>query len=93
VENRQKLWKCRCGERVIVELDRPTDKEVRCPRCGSLVEPPGIQKNKGSSSTDETVMLDIGEMARLAQDGVDLKVSGEWVTLPKKEKKRQSDIE
>jgi hypothetical protein len=32
-------------------------------------------------------MLDLSEMAKMAQEGVDVQVSGEWVTpLPKKSK-------
>ncbi len=88
MENRQNWWVCSCGERVMVKPARPGIGGALCPRCGSLVEPPSEDQPTDSSSTDETMMLDIGEMARIAQNGVDPAISGEWVTPPKNKPKR-----
>ncbi len=51
-----------------------------CPQCGSPIS------SLLSISTADTQTVNIEEMARMAQEGVDEAVSGEWDTTEKAER-------
>lgn len=42
------------------------------------------KKERPAPASDETQMVDLKQMARMAQNGVELEVSGEWDTLKAK---------
>jgi len=49
-----------------------------CPHCGAPVG--RSEKGTPTLSPSDTQMINVGDMARMAQEGVDLAVSGEWDT-------------
>jgi len=62
--------------------------EFQCPHCGKRI----VSDDEAGPvfSASETQMINIQDMARMAQDGVDVGISGEWDTsepLPDKRKK------
>lgn len=71
-------WTCSCGLR----LELPTNSIVRgtevCPRCGASVNP--LQTQDEPLEPSETQMINLDEMASMAQEGIDVGVSGEWDT-------------
>lgn len=49
-----------------------------CPGCGAVVdESSGFEY---SPSAEDTQMVNIDEMARMAQEGIDVSITGEWDT-------------
>jgi hypothetical protein len=69
---------CSCGERLPLSKAAEPPAHVHCPHCGLSIilddeEEPGF-------SASETQMINIKDMARMAQEGVDVGVSGEWDT-------------
>ncbi|MFH1114766.1 MAG: hypothetical protein V1792_12690 [Pseudomonadota bacterium] len=74
--DRQTWWNCSCGTRRLLTEERIKSGEENCPQCGAVV---GEETDMGSSVAD-TQLINIGDMARMAQEGVDVGVSGEWDT-------------
>jgi DNA replicative helicase MCM subunit Mcm2 (Cdc46/Mcm family) len=74
---KKKVIECSCGNRVeITEGCFDCDSEV-CESCGAIID-----RNAGacSFSVADTQMVNIQEMAKMAQEGIDVSVSGEWDT-------------
>lgn len=78
VKESETLWECACGTRLRLSEEQIQSKQEICPQCGAVVgaDP---DSSEGPSAGD-TQLINIGDMARMAQDGVDLGVSGEWDT-------------
>lgn len=79
---------CSCGNPLTLSSDQPPSAELRCPKCGR----PWLPGDEAEPSfcAGETQMINIEEMARMAQEGVDVGISGEWDTsepLPEKLRK------
>jgi hypothetical protein len=75
---RKDVVECSCGKKFEVE-EKQTEV---CPDCGAMVwQDTGYT---GLSAAD-TQTVNIRDMARMAQDGVDVSVSGEWDTSGRKE--------
>ena len=72
-------WRCSCGNDLQYPEEEALSGSARCPHCGSLI-PAGQKKMVERGGPDETVMVDLGDMAQMAQDGLDLAVSDEWDT-------------
>ncbi len=73
VKKKQSLT-CRCGHKLYL-----TDKQIQscnhvCPACGSPVGDCHLP------SAADTQMVNIKDMARMAQEGIEVTVSGEWDT-------------
>jgi hypothetical protein len=66
-----------------------TEEQIRagkeiCPQCGAAV---GEHESTATGlSAADTQMINIGDMARMAQEGVDVGVSGEWDTEMSRER-------
>lgn len=72
------LWQCRCGKRMRMSAEQITSGTQQCPNCGVVVDhSSGFEYNP---SADDTQMVNIDEMARMAQEGIDVTISGEWDT-------------
>lgn len=69
---------CTCGAIVEATALEVLSGEFCCPKCGGLLTP----SDQPDMLSDDTEMVNISDMARMAQDGVDPAVSGEWVTFP-----------
>jgi hypothetical protein len=69
--------RCFCGA-VLEKADpKSSSSEKVCPSCGATTA-----HDTAELSAADTQMLNISEMARMAQEGVDPSaVSGEWVTV------------
>lgn len=53
-------------------------KKETCPQCGAVV---GTEQSVARpASVSDTQMVNIGDMARMAQEGLDVTASGEWDT-------------
>jgi DNA replicative helicase MCM subunit Mcm2 (Cdc46/Mcm family) len=74
-------WKCLCGAGLKASVEDVALGTVKCPDCGAAVSPEQ-QEIDDFSDSDDTQMVSLQEMAQMAQDGVDLDVSGEWNTSP-----------
>ncbi len=59
-----------------------------CPQCKNILDP--SPTDVPEVSTADTQMINIEEMARMAQEGIEIETSGEWDTSSPKgpEKKR-----
>ncbi len=81
------LWQCCCGKRFRLSGETVKAGEEVCPNCGAVVdESSGFEYNP---SADDTQMVNIDEMARMAQEGVDVSISGEWDTTVRKKPERE----
>lgn len=49
-----------------------------CPKCKNILDPSPMDVPE--VSTADTQMINIEEMARMAQEGVEIEISGEWDT-------------
>lgn len=72
-------WRCSCGNYLQYPEEQVMLGTARCPHCGSRI-PPGQKETVQRGGPDETLMVDLGDMAEMAQDGLDLAVSDEWDT-------------
>jgi hypothetical protein len=72
------LWRCPCGNRVTVSAKRVKLGLESCPSCGRLVGSPS--ENASSPSAADTQTINVKDMARMAQAGINVEVSGEWDT-------------
>jgi hypothetical protein len=61
---------CGCG-RTSRPAGTVTEEPLICPHCGTPV-----QESTGDTSLADTHMIDVREMARIAQQGLDVAVSG-----------------
>lgn len=66
-------WHCACGARNRLAADTDKRGERVCTHCGLKVE-------STPETPEDTQMVNIAEMARMAQEGLDIGVSGEWDT-------------
>jgi hypothetical protein len=67
-------WDCICGARVRLSDDIIESGQQFCPTCGAPVGDPSI------ITSADTQMVNIQDMARIAQEGIEVSVSGEWDT-------------
>jgi len=74
----QMIWECVCGANLQLTMEQITSGEERCPKCGTPVRSGGCESDDALASDTQLVSLD--EMARMAQEGIDPSVSGEWDT-------------
>jgi hypothetical protein len=85
-------WRlCRCGNRVRVPDNMDPAGVVKCPKCESKLDSSTDAAPPAGAPPDETQTVDLNEMARMAQKGVDVGVSGEWVTPVPRKKKEPSE--
>lgn len=83
----KKEQRCYCG--AILQKSDPENPSsgYKCPKCGSE-----LSSDMSELSAADTQMLNIKEMARMAQEGVDpSSVSGEWVTSLDYKPEKDSD--
>ncbi len=71
-----KYVECLCGKKVTAPAEG-LNEGAKCPSCGALLS--GSEEKCGISLGD-TQMVNIHEMAQMAQDGVEVGISGEWDT-------------
>lgn len=76
-ESGRKTRRCKCGKRITVP-EGSTEIAI-CPQCGAAVDAQGNFTSSHLSSGD-TQMVNLKEMARMAQEGIDVSSSGEWDT-------------
>jgi len=74
----QSLCECACGHQVSASADRIKLGLEICPRCGNVIRSPGGKA--GAPSLADTQTINVRDMARMAQEGIDLEASGEWDT-------------
>lgn len=61
-------------------------KKETCPRCGAVV---GSAESVAKEETGtDTQMVNVSEMARMAQEGLDIAASGEWDTVRRRDRDR-----
>jgi hypothetical protein len=63
---------------------------ITCPECGMVLQLPE-ETLSSRAGQEETQLVSIQEMARMAQDGVDMEVSGEWDTADPENRKTKPD--
>lgn len=68
---------CSCGHTVEIRADDASCRRT-CPECGLELGDDG--EHPDSPDSESTQMVNLEEMARMAQNGVDVGVSGEWNT-------------
>lgn len=73
MKRKKDVVECSCGNRFEVE-EKQTEV---CPDCGAMVWQD--VEYTGLSAAD-TQTVNIRDMAKMAQDGVDVSISGEWDT-------------
>ncbi|MGO9569969.1 MAG: hypothetical protein ACLP5H_20755 [Desulfomonilaceae bacterium] len=78
MKREQYLWKCPCGNRVSVSAERIKLGLETCPSCGRVIGSPN--ENDSPPSVADTQTINVRDMARMAQEGIDVDVSGEWNT-------------
>lgn len=71
--------RCSCGALLEKAEFDPGSGELICPNCGAVTS-----HQETDISGDETEMLNVGDMARMAQEGVDPSISGEWDTAERR---------
>lgn len=84
-------WICACGERLPLSKDTGLSADFQCPFCGERIIV-GDEADP-SFSASETQMINIQDMARMAQEGVDVGISGEWDTSDPLARKRDEEGE
>jgi hypothetical protein len=65
-------WDCICGNKVKLSKDLLESGKEFCPECGEPVGDPSIV------TPADTQTVNIREMARIAQEGIGVGISGEW---------------
>jgi hypothetical protein len=78
MKTEKSLWQCPCGNRIEVSAERVKSGLESCPVCGCVVG--SLSENSCSPSVADTQTINVRDMARMAQEGVDVDVSGEWDT-------------
>lgn len=76
-ERGRQTRQCKCGKRI--KVPEGSTEIVVCPQCGSTVDAQGNIASSHLCSGD-TQMVNLKEMARMAQEGIDVSMSGEWDT-------------
>lgn len=85
------IWQCDCGTRVRISAGEKKPEKVICPQCGAEIA--SKSKVLTEESAGDTQMVNIAEMARMAQEGLDVAASGEWETQPEKRLTSRRDPE
>ncbi|MFC1834273.1 hypothetical protein ACFL2Q_06005 [Thermodesulfobacteriota bacterium] len=80
-------WECTCGEGFELTPEEAESGDKRCPFCGARLGGLDSEPRK-ITGPEETQMINVREMARMAQEGVDVSISGEWDTTKVPAKKR-----
>jgi len=81
VTKETRWWQCSCGARVQLPAHKKRYRDRVCPQCGAKV---GSKPTVASDvSAGDTQMVNIAEMARMAQEGLEVGASGEWDTSSK----------
>lgn len=73
------FYLCSCGQRVPIDEDNIPPGGVTCPSCGNPIDLDS-DPTEPIDWEDETQMVNIRDMAKMAQEGVEMSVSGEWDT-------------
>lgn len=73
-----KIWTCSCGKRLKLTTAQLESGKETCPHCGETVGQ--HEKDTPGLTVGDTQTINIGEMARMAQEGIDPSISGEWDT-------------
>lgn len=74
--NRMVDWyRCSCGLYVELTLEQFELGEAHCPACGAPIDLGQMEE-----WNSDTQMVNLQDMARMAQDGVGVTSSGEWNT-------------
>jgi len=71
-------WKCSCGASLELSMEQITSGREQCPKCGCAVRV-GPSDDLDPLSSD-TQLVNLSDMARMAQEGVETTTSGEWDT-------------
>ena len=72
------IVKCICGVYLRVLEARLKSGSVMCPECKQVLDSTHLETSE--TSTADTQTINIQEMARMAQEGIDVEISGEWNT-------------
>lgn len=91
MKRKDSIWQCDCGTRVRLPAGQKQPEKVVCPQCGA--EMGSNAKVLSEESAGDTQMVNIAEMARMAQEGLDIAASGEWETHSAKDRKSRRDPE
>lgn len=67
-------WDCLCGAKVRLSDEMIETGNQFCPTCGAPIGDPSM------ITPADTQTVNIQEMARIAQEGIDVGISGEWDT-------------
>jgi len=91
-EQKKTWWECACGARLSLSAEQVLSGKEICPQCGAVVG--STESQISGLSYGDTQMVNISEMARMAQQGVDVPDdSGEWDTSdlsdPHKKRRRR----
>lgn len=71
--------KCVCGAHLRVSETRLKSGRALCPKCKHVLEASDLEAPEASAADTQTI--NIQEMARMAQEGIEVEISGEWNTL------------
>jgi hypothetical protein len=78
VTSDQDSWTCSCGKKVPRAGVSQVSQPMLCPSCGIVI---GVDPGSPESpSPADTQMINLSDMARMAQEGLDTAASGEWDT-------------
>ncbi len=83
------IVKCICGAHLRVLEARLKSGSVMCPECKHVLDPTHLETSE--TSTADTQTINIKEMARMAQEGIDVEISGEWNTADPSEATKNRD--
>lgn len=78
MKKREISWHCSCGNDVIVSESQLLAGRAICPKCKKKLDP--SKPDPTEISAADTQMINIQDMARMAQDGIAVEISGEWDT-------------
>jgi hypothetical protein len=78
VKGKETWWQCACGARLEITASQVLSKKRVCPQCGAVVG--SDQTEDEGLSLSDTQMVSMAEMARIAQEGLEVGTSGEWDT-------------
>jgi len=71
-------WKCSCGASLELSMEQITSGRELCPSCGSPVRV--APSDDCDPLSGDTQLVNLSDMARMAQEGVETTSSGEWDT-------------
>jgi hypothetical protein len=87
VKENELIVKCICGAYLRVLEARLRAGQATCPKCKHVLDPLHVETSEVSAADTQTI--NIQEMARMAQEGIELEISGEWNTAePQQETKK-----